>query len=143
MNKVIKMTGLLTMAGAAVGAALLLSAPAQAQSAKGVKCHNSSKLIVDNCCDRWEKPTRHVFWLFDSKTSCGKVACSSVTPKKFLASAMIIKPKKVKYVCGDEFTTNTSHGGNPTPPPPTRNPPSITYEPVPTLTPVGTPQIPR
>ena len=73
MNGFLKMTGLLTVATAAVGAVLLVSAPAKAQSTMRVTCHGSSKQKVERCCDTWVKQNGRPFTLFGSRSSCGGV----------------------------------------------------------------------
>ena len=55
MNGLLKMTGLLMLATAAVGAVLLVSAPAKAKSTTRMTCHGSSKQKVESCCDTWVK----------------------------------------------------------------------------------------
>ena len=116
MNRFSKMTALVAVAGASLGAALLLSAPAQAQGSMAVKCHGSSKLIVEHCCDTWIKQNGRPQWMWDSNSSCGGVAaCATAAPKSALSPTFVISPKRKKNPCGIETPTTVSHSSN-TPP---------------------------
>ena len=118
MNTFSKMTGLIAVATASVGAALLFSAPANASSSMlQQKCFGSSKAIVEHCCTAWVQSHGRPLWMWDTNTSCGQVVgCAAAAPKKPAIEALIFIPRhKAKNPCGIEIPTFVAHGSN-TPP---------------------------
>ena len=117
MNTVSKMTGLITLATASVGAALLFSAPANASaSTLQQKCFGSNTKIVEHCCMTWTQSHGRPQWMWDTNSTCGTaVGCAAAAPKKTPFSSTQIRNKKVKNTCGIEIPTAVSHSSN-TPP---------------------------
>ena len=156
MNTISKITGLIALASASVGAALLFSTPANAFANANAatlqqKCFGSSKTLVERCCNSWVQSHGRPIWMWDTNTSCGQAAgCSAAAPKKALfaapsaapsaapaSKAMIINRvrinKKLKDVCGIDIPTSVSHSSKEPPqsiapvPPPTSATGSLTH----------------